>query len=414
MKPADTIIRHAKQLVTPSGAAPALGDALRRITVIPDGAIAIKEGMILTIGTDAEVMPFQGPQTRMIDASEYIVLPGFVDCHTHAIFAGTREHEFVRKIEGASYLDILKGGGGILNTVRTTRAADEESLTRIGMDYLNRMTAYGTTTVEIKSGYGLTVEDERKLLRVVDGLRKAHTVDIVSTFLGAHALPPEMDRARYVDLVVEEMLPACASLATFCDVFCEDGAFTVRESERILRKGLDYGLIPKIHAGEFNPLGGARLAAELDAASADHLDAVTEDEVDAMAAHGTAAVFLPPVNFYLRSERYPDARRFIERGVPVAIATDFNPGSAPTWSMPFTLSLACLYLRMSPAEALTAATLNAACAIRMQDRVGSLEPGKQADIILLRVPSFEAIPYFFAVNPVEMVIKRGETVVDAR
>jgi imidazolonepropionase len=427
--PASLVIRNAGQLLTLAGPAPRLGDALRDLGLIENGALAIVGARIAAVGTWEEVAPWVGPGTEVLDAGGQVVMPGFVDCHTHAVFAGSREREFVQKIEGRAYLDILAAGGGILSTVRATRAASEEELAGIAEGYLARMLAHGTTTAEIKSGYGLTVADEMKILRVIRRLRdktgkgdrgirgdagdgaEIHPVpSIVSTFLGAHAVPAEVPRAQYVASIVEEMLPQAAPLAEYCDVFCEEGAFTLAETERIFERARALGFRLKVHAGEFHALGAAGLCARMGGVSADHLDQVTEDEVAQMAATGTVAVFLPAVNFYLRTP-YADARRFVEAGVPIAVATDFNPGSAPTLSMPFVLTLACLYLRLHPAEAIAAATLNAAHALNRADRIGSLEVGKQADVLILDLPNYESVPYWFGENPVATVIKGGRIIV---
>jgi imidazolonepropionase len=400
-------------LLTLAGPAPRLGDALRDLGIIENGALAIVGEQIAAVATWEDVAPWVGPGTEILDAGGRVVMPGFVDCHTHAVFAGSREREFVQKIEGRAYLDILAAGGGILSTVRATRAASEEELTRIAAGYLTRMLVHGTTTAEIKSGYGLTLADELKILRVIRRLISSSPArpvpSVVATFLGAHAVPGDVPRKEYVNSVVEEMLPAAVGLAEYCDVFCEEGAFTLAETERIFERARALGFRLKVHAGEFHALGAAGLCARMGGVSADHLDQVTADEVAQMAAAGTAAVFLPAVNFYLRTP-YADARRFVDAGVPIAVATDFNPGSAPTLSMPFVLTLACLYLRLHPAEAITAATLNAAHALNRADRIGSLEVGKQADVLILDMPNYESVPYWFGGNPVATVIKEGQIV----
>jgi imidazolonepropionase len=409
------VLRNAGQLLTLAGPAPRLGAALRDLAIIENGALAIAGERIAAVGTWADVAPWVGPETEVLDAGGRVIMPGFVDCHTHAVFAGSREREFVQKIEGRAYLDILAAGGGILSTVRATRAASEEGLTRIAAGYLSRMLAQGTTTAEIKSGYGLTVADELKILHVIAALAltpgpSPRLPSLVSTFLGAHAVPGDVPREEYVTSVLEEMLPRAAPLAEYCDVFCEKGAFTLAETERIFERARTLGFRLKVHAGEFHALGAAGLCARMGGVSADHLDQVTEEEVADMAAAGTVAVFLPAVNFYLRTP-YADARRFVAAGVPIAVATDFNPGSAPTLAMPFVLTLACLYLRLHPAEAIAAATLNAAHALNRADRIGSLEAGKQADVLILSVPNYESVAYWFGENPVATVIKAGRVVV---
>jgi imidazolonepropionase len=387
---------------------------LRDLGVIEGGWVAVRGERIAAVGTREEVEPLVGPETRVLDAEGAVVMPGFVDCHTHALFAGTREAEWVQKIEGKSYLEILQSGGGILNTVRATRAASREELLAAGRCYLDEMLRYGTTTAEVKTGYGLTTEDEIRMLELIRDLDAGHAVDLVPTFLGAHAVPAEFrdDPDGYMDLVVDEMLPRAQGLAEFCDIFCDEGAFSQADSERLFEAAARLGFRLKIHAGEFRALGGAALAARYGAVSADHLDHLAEGEAAALAQAGVIGVLLPAVNFTLRAP-YPDARALIDAGVPIAVATDFNPGSAPTYSMPFVLTLACLYLRLHPAEAIVAATLNAAHAVARADRVGSLTPGKLADLIVLDSPNIAHLPYLFARNPVRTVVKRGRVVATA-
>ncbi len=412
------LIEHAAELVTVTGpAGPRRGPAQAELGIVRDGAVAAgPDGRILAVGTSAEVRSAVGfaPDAMVIDASGRTVMPGFVDAHTHAVFAGDRVPEFASRLEGADYLQILAAGGGILSTVRATRAASEAELEARAREYLLEMLRQGTTTVEIKSGYGLTVEDELKMLRVARALEKSTPLTVVATFLGAHATPPEF-RGRpdaYLDLVAGEMIPLVAEgrLARFCDVFCERGVFTVEQSRRVLKAGLAYGLVPKIHAEQKSAFGGAGLAAELHAVSADHLEHVTDDDIRSLAAAGTVAVLLPGAALMLMETVQAPARRLIEAGVPVALATDFNPGTSPILSMPIVVGLACLRRLLTPAEAVVAATINAAWAIGMGVEVGSLEPGKRADMVILDAPSHLHLAYWFGRNLVRTVVKNGTVV----
>jgi imidazolonepropionase len=341
-----------------------------------------------------------------------------VDPHTHALFVGSRQDEFEMRLEGKTYMDILLGGGGILNTVNLVARATEDDLIAETGRRLRRMMVHGTTTVEIKSGYGLDTANELKMLRSIRRLREVSPVDTVASFLGAHAIPMAYKgrTAEYVDLICNEMLPAVARdrLAEFCDVFCEEHVFSLKDSRRILEKARDLGLRPKIHADELKPLGGAQLACELGAQSADHLLTVTPTAIDRLSSCDTVGILLPGTAFSLMAGSYAPARGMIDKGVAVALATDCNPGSCYTESMQIVLSLACVMMRMTPAEALNAATINGAFAVGRADAVGSLEKGKQADLLVLDVPDYKYIPYHFGVNHVQTVIKRGEVVVDRR
>jgi len=414
---ADLLIVNAGQLLTLAGPNewPRTGDALAQLGLIPHGAVAAAEGVIVAAGPAAQVLDEVSldPGGTRLDAGGRVVLPGFVDPHTHLVHAGSRADEFVLRLRGASYQQIAQQGGGIAATVRATRAASEEQLVALGLRRLDRMLAHGTTTVEAKSGYGLALEEELKVLRAIHRLTAAHEVDVVPTFLGAHAVPPEHreDPDAYVQAVVEEMIPAVVEedLAEFCDVFCEAGAFTPEQSRRVLLAGAEAGLELKIHADELSDLGGARLAAEVGAVSADHLVHAADDGLSAMAATGTMAVLLPGTALFLGLP-YARARRMIELGVAVALATDFNPGTSPTYSMPMVIALACIGMRMDPAEAIAAATINAAHAIRAAEEVGSLEPGKAADAVILDLADYRELPMAFGTNPVHAVVKRGRVV----
>jgi len=402
MKTVDILIKNASELVTLKGPnTPRTKQQMSNLSIINNGSVAINDGKIVEVGKNLEYSA-----EKTIDAVGKTVMPGFVDSHTHLVFAGSREFELDMKLKGFSYMDILKKGGGIFYTVDKTRKASNDSLLKQSIRRLDMMLLHGTTTCEAKSGYGLDTETEIKILKVQKQLQKTHPMDIVSTFLGAHAIPKELDSDDYVDLVIDEMLPKTKGLAQFCDVFCEKGVFTVEQSQRILEAGKEYGLAPKIHADEIVDTGGAGLAAEVGAVSADHLLMSSDKGLKAMASSGVIGVLLPGTPFSLMMKDYSDARKMIDFGVPVALATDLNP-NCWTENMQFMIQLACLNMKMTPAEAITAATFNSACAIGVNDRIGSLESKKQADIIILNCPSYMFIPYHFGVNLVETVIKNG-------
>jgi len=412
---ATLLVRHADALVTLAGhgTSPLTGAALGELGVIADGAVAAAGDRILAVGpsdrVERTITLAEG--ARVIDARGRTVLPGLVDPHTHLVYAGTREREFPLRLAGASYLEILRAGGGILGTVTATRAADEATLARLTRDRLDTALRHGTTTLEIKSGYGLDTATELKQLRAAKRAARGHPVRTVATFMGAHAFPPEhrADPEGYVDLVVEAMIPAVAEagLAAFCDVFCEEGVFSVSQSRRILEAGRAAGLAPKLHADELASSGGAELAGAVGAVSADHLVYASDAGLAAMAAAGVVAVLLPGTTFSLMGSRYAPARRMIDAGVPVALATDANPGSSPTESMQMIVNLACLQLKLSPEEALAAATLNAAHAVGMADEVGSLEVGKRADLLVVDAPSPTYLAYHYGTNLAERVIASG-------
>lgn len=417
---AELLIERAAELVTVAGASqrPKLGDELADIGIVRDGAVAVADGRIIAVG-DTETVGRRvavDADTTVIDAAGKTVMPGFVDPHTHLVHAGAREFELGMRIAGRSYMDILQAGGGILHTVRATRAASLDELVDSAGRRLDVMLAHGTTTAEAKSGYGLTTEAELRQLEAARALADTHPVRIVHTFMGAHAVPPEFrDKPEtFVDVVTNEMIPAVqeAGAAEFCDVFCEQGVFTVEQSRRILEAGLAAGLRPKVHADEIVPFGGAELAAEVGAISADHLVHASDEGIGRMAEAGVVAVLLPATTLFLMGRWYARARSVIEAGVAVALATDCNPGSSPTESMQLVIALACLCLKMQPAEAIAAATINAAHAIGRAHEVGSLEVGKRADIIILDAPNHEYIPYKPGVNLVERVIVGGQVVVE--
>lgn len=369
---------------------------------VRDAALVWEGGMIRWVGPEAEV-PGEYKSFETVDAGGALVVPGLIDCHTHLAFGGWRADEFALRCLGRSYLEIARNGGGIARTVRETRELDEPALLARTRGFLEEMGRLGVTTVECKSGYGLNVEAELKLLRVYQELAETQPLGIVPTFLGAHVVPPEFegDREGYLDLLCDELIPLVASarLAEFCDVFVEETAFSVEEARRIFDAARRYGLRPKLHADQLGDGGGARLAAEVGAVSADHLEHANDDGIRAMAGAGVVAVNLPLATLYLRQPPFP-ARRFIDAGVPVAVATDFNPGSAPSYHLPFALTLACTHSGMAPAEALKGATCYAARAVGRAGRIGSLEPGKQADFVLVDAPDVDHWLYHLRPNAV--------------
>ncbi|HKN46386.1 MAG TPA: imidazolonepropionase [Candidatus Polarisedimenticolia bacterium] len=417
---ADLAVVDAAELVTVPGPAPKLGPRLADLGIIERGCLAARDGLIVFVGDEREYRR----QVRLdrhgleIDATGRTVLPGFVDPHTHLPFAGSREEEFVERLSGATYESIAARGGGILSTVEATRRASIEELVELGKRRLNRMLLHGTTTIEAKSGYGLTLADELKQLRALQRLNDLHPIDIVPTFLGAHVVPKEMrqDRSAYVREVAGRMIPEVAreGLARFCDVFVDEGAFTPSEAETILEAARAHGLGLRLHADQRGPSGGAFLAARLRAASADHLEHVSAEGIGALAAAGTTAVLLPGASFFLRDQGDAPARRLVEAGVPVALATDFNPGTCPTEVMTAILPLASLRLGLLPGEAIAAATLNAAHTLGLASRIGSLETGKEADFQILEVPNHRHLAYHFGVNHCLTVVKQGRVVVENR
>jgi len=412
MNQIDTLIVNASTLVTVAGPdRPRTGDEMKEIGAIDDGAVAVHNGMVVETGRTAPLQK-KYEAVATIDACGSLVMPGFVDSHTHLIFAGTREHEMELRVSGATYLDILKQGGGIHSTVTATRDIAVDDLYAFAEKRMQRCVEHGTTTVEIKSGYGLNQKTEEKILNVAQRLMRKGPCDIVTTFLGAHTVPKETDRASYITWLTGEALLQFKGKAEFWDVFCEEGAFTLAEAEKILKSAKQAGYKIKIHAGQFHDLGSAGMAADIGAISADHLDFVSDEQLGAMKQQGTVAVLLPGVSFYLGAGFYPDVKRLQNSGVPIALATDFNPGSCPCYSMQMIVALACLKMKMSAAEAITAATINAAYAVNRGSILGSLEPGKQADCLILDIDNPSQIPYFFGTNLVKTVIKKGTVVWD--
>ena len=410
------LIKNAAELVTCRGIAPKTGAAMADIGIIPDGAMWIEDGVIRRVGTTAEVMDgLDTAGAEVIDAAGHCVLPGFVDPHTHFLFAGNRAEEFSWRLRGDTYMQIMERGGGIVNTVRATREASQEELLAAGWQRLSSMLSFGVTTVEGKSGYGLDAANEIKQLEVMAQLGREHVVEVAPTFMGAHAVPPEYKGRtnEFVAYLLETVLPLVAEskLAEFCDVFCEKGVFTVEQSKQLLLAAQRMGMKAKVHADEIVSFGGAELSAEIGAVSAEHLLHASDEGIRRMGEAGVIAVLLPATAFCLR-ENYARARFMIDQGVPVALATDFNPGSCFTESIPLVIALAALYMQMSPAEIVTALTINAAAAVGRADRIGSLEVGKQADFIVLSHPSHLYLPYHAGVNCVETVVKRGQIVHD--
>lgn len=408
---ADLLVRNIRELLTCTGPPPLVGSRQREVTAIRNAAMAARGGRIVFIGTtdDIDDRVRVAPSGACYDASGYSIVPGFVDPHTHAAFAGDRRDELRRRLAGAGYAEIAASGGGILSTVAATRAASESELVDQTSERLNEMLACGTTTCEIKSGYGLELETELKLLRAITTAGLRHPIDVIPTFMGAHEVPPEFrqDRGAFVDLVVNEMIPAVAAekTARWCDVFCETGVFTPEESARILRAGLAAGLSARIHADELGPSGGSLVAAEVGARSADHLVFVPEEGIRAMARAGVVATLLPIAAFYLKLGRFAPARALIDGGVALALATDVNPGGGFSPSMPFAMTLACFGMGLTFEEALTAATINSAHALDMASDVGSLEAGKLADFVVVSGDAINLIR--IGVPAIEAVFKGG-------
>jgi imidazolonepropionase len=398
----DILIKDANELITLKGPNRArVKEEMGELHIIKKGSVAIKDGKILEVGKNLKYK-----SRRTVDASGKTVMPGFVDPHTHLVFAGSREFELDLKLKGLSYLQILKRGGGIFYTVNETRKASNRSLFEESKVRLDTMLLYGTTTCEAKSGYGLDTKNELKILNIIKKLNESHVIDIVPTFLGAHAIPKDREADEYTKEIME-MLPNIKGLAKFCDVFCEKDVFSLEQSRKILQEGKKFDLLPKIHADEIVDTGGASLAAEIGAVSADHLLMSSDEGLQRMAEKKVVGVLLPGTSLML--QRYARAREMIEFGVPIALGTDLNP-NCWTENMQLIVQLACQNMKMMPAECITAATFNAACAIRVNDKVGSIEEGKQADILLLNCKNHRFLPYHFGINLVQLVIKKGKII----
>jgi imidazolonepropionase len=427
MQPCDLLIHSASQLLTLAGG-PQRGQALGTLGIIEDGAVAVAGERILAVGRTADLRAQYAPR-NMLDAGGRVVLPGFVDPHTHAVWAGDRANEFELRLAGATYMEIMAAGGGIMSTVRQTRAASVDQLVAETRPRLDRMLAYGTTTAEIKTGYGLETQAELRQLEAIERLQSEGPLTLVSTFLGAHAVPEEFKGREdaYIDLVVEEMLPAVAGWKSefrsrkpqasnyqlpitslpYCDIFCEDGAFTVAQSRRVLERAREMGFGVKIHADEFVGLGGTKLAVELGAASADHVVHTPQEDIAALGQGGTVAVGLPGTPFGLGQKDYTPAGAILEAGGLLALATDLNPGTTWCESMQMVIALACRYMKLTPAQAIAAATINAAQAIGLAAEVGSLEAGKRADLLVLDAPAYPHLGYRYGTNLARTVIRSG-------
>jgi imidazolonepropionase len=428
---ADLIIYNANQLVTcASGGKAKKGAQMRDAGIIENGAVAVKDGSIAGCGESEKIIEKFSAE-KMIDAGQHTVCPAFVDCHTHIVYAGDRLDEFELKIKGADYLEILASGGGILSTVEKTRAADLRELIEQGKKRLDKMLENGTCAAEIKTGYGLDTETELKMLWAIEELDKIHAIDLIPTFLPAHAFPPEYKENpnKYVDLICEEMIPKAAdwyknshffekqtlhsplsTLHFFIDVFCEKNAFDLEQSRRVLETGKKFSLGIKAHVDEFTNLGAARMAIELGGTSIDHLDATGDEEIALLAKSDTIGIVTPTVNFNFGAAEFADARKMIDAGCAIAVSTDFNPGSAPCSSLPMAMAIACRYQKLLPSEAFNAATINAAHALGLGEKTGSIETGKQADILILETEDYRQLTYEFGTNFVKTVIKKGEIV----
>jgi imidazolonepropionase len=405
-------LKNISQLVTVAarGKTAKTGADMRDLGVLTDAGVLCRDGKIAWAGSMQEWQGTLPPEVSELDATGMTVLPGFVDSHTHAMFAGSREKEFALRSEGATYQQIAEQGGGILSTIGHVRAAGKKALKRQTARYLNAMMRSGTTTVEIKSGYGLDMDSEIKMLEAITELGAEELMSVVPTFLGAHAVPPEFKgrTGEYVALLVAMIIPYVGrkKLARFCDVFCEKGYFDLDESRRVLDAARIWGMELKVHADELTPMGGAGLAARLGAVSADHLEKVSPGGIAAMKEAGVVAGLLPGVSFFL-NHGYAPARALIDAGVAVAIASDFNPGSCMSYSMPMMMTIACTQMRMTPEEAITASTLNGAAALGLSGEIGSIEVGKRADIIIAEIPDYRFLAYHFGVNHVRTIIKNG-------
>lgn len=414
---ADVLLTHFNQIVCPNDPGhPLTGQEMKEATIIEDGYLALKDGFIMALGSGQPDSSLIGPETVVRSYEGKIATPGIIDCHTHLVYGGSREHEFAQKLAGVPYLDILAQGGGILSTVRATRAASFDNLYQKSKRLLDYMLLHGVTTVEAKSGYGLDWETEKRQLDVVAALEKDHPIDLVSTFMAAHAIPEEYkgNAKAYLDEIVEQMLPEVKkeNLAEFCDIFCEKNVFTAEESRYLLSKAKELGFKLRIHADEIASIGGVDVAAELGAISAEHLMMATDEGIAKMSQAGVIGNLLPATTFSLMEDTYAPARKMIDAGMAITLSTDSNPGSCPTANMQFVMQLGCFMLRLTPIEVLNAVTINAAYSVNHQERVGSLTVGKEADIAIFDAPNIDYPLYFFATNLIHQVYKKGQLVVD--
>jgi imidazolonepropionase len=406
------IIKNIKQLVTvhSHGKPFKSGKEMRDIGILEQATILIQNGVFTWVGPSKEFSQTTDESVDTLDGSELVALPGFVDSHTHTVFAGSRDNEFAMRAEGKTYQEIAEAGGGILSTLNATRAASKKELKKFARRHLEGMLQQGTTTVEIKSGYGLNEDSEVKILGAINDLAEESLMDIVPTFLGAHAIPPEFqgNPAGYIDLICRRLLPYIArhKMAKFCDAFCEYGYFSIEQCRTVFETAKSLGIAIKIHADQFSQFGASNFAAEINATSADHLEKIDDAGISALKRSGTIATVLPGVSFFLH-DGYPPARKIIDAGVPLAIASNFNPGSCMSYSMPLMMTIACTQMSLSPEEAICASTINGAAALGISHKLGSIEIGKQADIILYQVPNYRHLMYHFGTNHVAKVIKHG-------
>lgn len=409
---ADKILTHFNQVFCPNDPGhPLAGKEMATATILEDGYIAIKDGKILATGTGGPQADLVGPETILLSCQGKVATPGLIDCHTHLVYGGSREHEFAQKLAGVSYLDILANGGGILSTVRATRKADFDTLYQKSYKLLDYMLDHGVTTVEAKSGYGLDWETEKRQLEVVQKLHEDHPIDLVSTFMAAHAIPEEYkgNNQAYLDLIIETMLPQVKeeNLAEFCDIFCEQGVFTAEEARSLLTKAKDMGFKLRIHADEIKSIGGVDLAAELGTVSAEHLMVITDQGIDKLSQAKVIGNLLPATTFSLMEDTYAPARKMLDKGMAITLSTDSNPGSCPTANLQFVMQLGSFMMRLTPVEILNAVTINAAYSVDRQAQIGSFHPGKDADITIFDAPNIDFLFYFFATNLTDQVYKKG-------